>query len=782
MKISVGNSRMDKKWKNRDISWDDFCKKVSSTIRTTETVEEYRKLKKGKQDSIKDVGGFVGGHLKEGRRKNGNVLCRSMLTLDIDYGTPEFWDEFKMWHSIKCCIYSTHKHTPENPRLRLIIPLSREITEDEYPAVGRMVAKDIGIDLFDDTTYEPCRLMYWPSTSANGEFFYDELEGAELNPDDYLDKYDDWRDTSTWPVSSRQSEVIRHTLSEQADPVTKPGIVGAFCRAYTVEEAINTFLSDIYEPSAMNGRYDYIPADSSAGLVIYDSKFAYSHHATDPVCGRLLNAFDIVRLHRFGELDDRAGLDTPIGKLPSFKAMSDFALNDNNVKAVYAAERKMQAEMEFSDEDWQNHLELDKAGNIKNTLRNLTLILQNDENLKSLVFNQLLDGMEIKGDVPWKHPSKYWRDADDAQLISYVDTNYGTFSARNYDIAVAKVTDDRSYHPIREFIEELPDWDGVKRVDSLLVDYLGAEDTPYTRAVTRKTLCAAIKRVLNPGCKFDTILVLNGPQGIGKSTLIAKLAGEWFSDSLNLSDTKDKTAAEKLQGYWILEIGELAGLKKAEVETLRSFLSRQNDIYRASFGRRATPHLRQCVFFGTTNAESGYLRDTTGNRRFWPVKTPGGGTKHSWELTQYDIEQIWAEALVYVKGGEKLYLDATIDDLAKSEQRAAMESDEREGLVREYLDTLLPDNWNDMELFERRNYLNGSEFGESLHTGTVKRTSVSNMEIWCECFGKERANIRKTDSTELTGILKRLGWKRLDNKARIPLYGPQYIFVPKECS
>ena len=645
-----------------------------------------------------------------------------------------------------------------------------------------MVAKEIGIDLFDDTTYEPCRLMYWPSTSVNGEFFYDELDGEELNPDDYLAKYDDWRDTSTWPVSSRQSEVIRHTLSEQADPVTKPGIVGAFCRAYTVEEAINTFLSDIYEPSAMNGRYDYIPADSSAGLVIYDSKFAYSHHATDPVCGRLLNAFDIVRLHRFGELDDRAALDTPIGKLPSFKAMSDFALNDNNVKAVYAAERKIQAETEFSDEDWQNHLELDKAGNIKNTLRNLTLILQNDENLKSLVFNQLLDGMEIKGDVPWKHPSKYWRDADDAQLISYVDTNYGTFSARNYDIAVAKVTDDRSYHPIREFIEELPDWDGVNRVDSLLVDYLGAVDTPYTRAVTRKTLCAAIKRVLNPGCKFDTILVLNGPQGIGKSTLIAKLAGEWFSDSLNLSDTKDKTAAEKLQGYWILEIGELAGLKKAEVETLRSFLSRQNDIYRASFGRRATPHLRQCVFFGTTNAESGYLRDTTGNRRFWPVKTPGGGTKHSWELTQYDIEQIWAEALVYVKGGEKLYLDATIDDIAKSEQRAAMESDEREGLVREYLDTLLPDNWNNMELFERRNYLNGSEFGESLHTGTVKRTRVSNMEIWCECFGKERANIRKTDSTELTGILKRLGWKRLDNKARIPLYGPQYIFVPKECS
>lgn len=380
--------------------------------------------------------------------------------------------------------------------------------------------------------------------------------------------------------------MVQHSIAQQADPLTKPGVVGAFCRAYTVEEAIDTFLSDVYAPSAMNGRYDYIPADSSAGVIIYDGKFAYSHHATDPACGRLLNAFDLVRLHRFRDLDDKCAPDTAPGKFPSFQAMSDFALKDEKVKAVFAEERKAQANEEFSDEDWQNALELDKTGKVKNTLQNLTLILMNDPLLKPLVFNQLLDGMEIKGEVPWRHPSKFWRDADDAQLISYVDSHYGTFSARNYDIAVAKVTDDRSYHPIREFIENLPKWDGVKRVDTLLINYLGADDNEYVRAVTRKTLCAAIKRVLYPGCKFDSMLVLNGPQGVGKSTLIAKLAGEWFSDSLNLSDTKDKTAAEKLQGYWILEIGELAGLKKAEVETLRSFLSRQNDIYRAAFGKR----------------------------------------------------------------------------------------------------------------------------------------------------------------------------------------------------
>jgi predicted P-loop ATPase len=279
------------------------------------------------------------------------------------------------------------------------------------------------------------------------------------------------------------------------------------------------------------------------------------------------------------------------------------------------------------------------------------------------------------------------------------------------------------------------------------------------------------------------MLVLNGPQGIGKSTLIARLAGEWFSDSLSLNDTKDKTAAEKLQGYWILEIGELAGLRKTEVETLRSFLSRQNDIYRASFGKRATPHLRQCVFFGTTNAETGYLRDTTGNRRFWPVKTPGGKDKHSWDLDEHEINQIWAEVLEYVNAGEKLYLDAKLDNYAKEEQREAMESDEREGLVREYLEKLLPENWADMTLYERRNFLNGeSEFGRDNHAGTMRRKYVSNMEIWCECFEKDRANLSISESNKIKSILVKLGWIRQDKKLRIPLYGPQWVYVPGDRS
>ena len=607
MKIAYGDSRTARKWKNNEISWEDFCRRVSTTQYTTETVEEYRKMTKARRDAVKDVGGYVAGHLKDGRRKVGHVLCRSMLTLDMDNGMPGILDELKMLTDYRMCIYSTHKHTPDAPRLRLVIPLTREVSEDEYPAVGRKVAQEIGMDLFDDSTYEPNRLMYWPSTSSNGEYVYEVLKGGLLDPDEYLAKYDDWRDISTWPVSSRESEVVKAAVNKVADPLGKEGIVGVFCRTYSIRDAIEKFLPDVYEASAMEGRYDYVPADSSAGVQIIEEKFSYSHHATDPACGMLLNAFDVVRVHKFPDEDPKK----------SFNAMAEFASRDDQVKLNIFAERQKEAAAEFDEDDpdaWKTQLTYQKkTAQIENTLHNLKLIMENDESMKQIVFNQLADGMEIRDPVPWKHPSKFWRDADDAQLICYVDEKYGTFSQRNYSIAVAKVVDDRSYHPIRDFFKNLPEWDGVKRVETALVDYLGAEDSPYVRAVTRKLLCAAYVRVHNPGIKFDNMIVLNGDQGIGKSTFIAKLGGEWYSDSLNLSDMNDKTAAEKLQGYWILEIGELAGMRKADLDKVKAFISRQDDKYRASFGRRVTPHPRQCVFFGTTNNENGYLRDITGN-------------------------------------------------------------------------------------------------------------------------------------------------------------------------
>jgi len=775
LSIAYGSSCHAKRWVNQQVTFDELCERLSQTVRTPETVEEYPKLPKSERDRAKDKGGFVGGKLKGGRRKRDTVEGRSMLTQDADHAGIGFIDSYEMLCPYASCLYTTHGHTPEAPRVRVVVPLTRDVTPDEYAAISRLFAAEWGIDQFDECSHRPHQLMYWPTTPADGEYVFKRCDGEWLDPDRYLAAHPGWRDCAGLPRSAREGGIVERGRKQQEDPLGKQGVIGAFCRTYGINEAVHVFLKDIYQESALQGRFDYIPADSSAGVVVYDDVFAYSHHATDPACGKLLNAFDLVRIHKFGGLDEKVPEDTEAAKLPSFKAMCDFAVNDENVKMTIAGERMEIAEKEFSgeNEDWLKQLEYEKRSTVvKNTLRNLLLILNNDEKLKGIVFNQLSDGMEIKGEVPWEHPSRFWRDADDAQLISYVDLTYGTFSARNYDIAVTKVADDRSYHPIREFLASLPEWDRVPRVDTILVDFLGASDNAYVRAVTRKTLCGAIARVMNPGCKFDTMLVLNGPQGKGKSTLISKLCGEWFNDSLLLNDTKDKTAAEKLQGYWILEIGELAGLKKTEIETLRGFLSRQNDIYRASFGRRATPHPRQCVFIGTTNAENGYLRDTAGNRRFWPVKTPGDAARASWEMTGEEIRQIWAEALVRYKEGEPLHLDNELAGMALKEQQIAMEVDEREGMVRDYLEMPLPERWDKMDIFDRRNYICGSEFGGEREPGVRKRERVCNMEIWCECFGKERGNLKRQDANEISAIMANIeGWKKADNKVRFPIYG-----------
>ena len=613
--------------------------------------------------------------------------------------------------------------------------------------------------------------MYWPSTPSNVDYYFNAWDGDLVDPDEMLSMYDDWRDISTWPVSSRQSSVMRHDVKKQADPLEKDGIVGLFCRTFSIEDVMETFLPDLYAPSVVEGRYDYIPGEGSAGVQIFGGKFAYSHHATDPAYGKLLNAFDLVRVHKFGAMEAKE----------SFKAMSDFASSLEEVKLKAAKEKAAEAMNVFAeDEDWQKRLDYDsRTMTLRNTLKNLRLIMDNDPSLKGIVFNQLADGLEIKGDVPWKHPSKYWRDADDAQLISYVDEHYGSFSQRNFDIAVTKVTDDRSYHPIKEMFETLPEWDGIQRVDTLLIDYLGAEDNEYVRAVIRKELCAAYRRIYEPGVKFDYIIVLNGAQGIGKSTFISNLGMEWFSDSLTLSDMNDKTAAEKLQGYWIHEIGELAGMKKADLDKVKAFVSRRDDKYRASFGRRVTPHPRQCIFFGTTNSENGYLRDITGNRRFWNVKLSGDGKYSPWDMTSDTVQQVWAEVKVLAKSGELLKLSPDLENYASNEQREAMEQDDREGIVREYLDMLLPDNWESMDMYERRDYFREPE-DPTRPVGTKRRMEVSNMEIWCECFGKPKEDIQPRDSYSITAIMKRLPeWDKTGIRKSSSIYGQQRVYVRK---
>lgn len=432
----------------------------------------------------------------------------------------------------------------------------------------------------------------------------------------------------------------------------------------------------------------------------------------------------------------------------------------------------------YKELDWESKfIRNDKTKAIANCTNNLILILENDPLLRNIVYNELANDIEIVGEIAWPVKSRFWRDADDAQLICYINDKYGNFTKENYVNAVTKVVDDRSYHPIKQYLESLPEWDGTSRVETFLIDYFGAEDTPYSRAIIKKILVAAYMRIYHPGIKFDYIMVLNGPQGVGKSTAIAKLGMDWYSDSLSVSDMNDKTAAEKLQGYWILEIGELAGMKKADIDKVKAFISRQDDKYRASFGRRVNSHPRQCIFFATTNEQNGYLRDNTGNRRFWPIKTPGTGSKKAWELTSDEVKQIWAEVKVLAEKGESLFIDdKLIAEAAEEAAQEAMQHDEREGLVREYLDTLLPENWYELDIGERISFL-GDKKHELHKEGTMRRTFVTNIEIWTECFGNRKEAFTGNDVGPIATIMNKMkGWTRTDERKSVPGYGRQRIY------
>ena len=759
LEFCLGNSRAALVWHPGKMTMEALLEKLQNPIRTAETAAEYHAMKKSERDAVKDKGGFFAGTLKGTRRKAREVISRSMITLDHDRLKPGCFDAFAFKHCT--IVYTTHSHIPEAPRARILVPLTRDVTPDEYNAIARYLADEIGMDTVDLCSFKINQLMYWPTASSDGEYICRRYEGDWLDPDAFLAAHPNWQDCSSLPTAPGEKEAVERECKRQADPLTKEGIVGAFCRAYSIQEGIQTFLSDVYEPTADENRWGYTKSVSIPGVMIYDGKFAYSHHASDPAYGKLCNAYDLVGTHLFDG---------------DFTQMAEFAAKDEKVRTLALKERQERAAEEFSEEeDWKDKLvRQKKSAQLENSLYNIKLIMQNDPYMKNIVFNQLADGMEIKGEVPWSHPGKFWRDADDAQLICYVDDHYGTFSARNYDIAVAKAVDDRSYHPIREYFAALPPWDGAARVDTLLIDYLGAADNAYTRAVSRKVLCAAYRRIKEPGIKFDYMPVLNGAQGIGKSTFIANLGMDWFSDSLTLSDMNDKTAAEKLQGYWILEIGELAGMKKADLDKVKAFVSRVDDKYRASFGRRVTSHPRQCVFFGTTNSENGYLRDITGNRRYWNIKLSGSSKYRPWQMTSELVQQIWAEVMILADAGEKLYLPPDLEEYAKEEQREAMEHDEREGLVRLYLDTLLPANWDEMDIYQRREFLRGDD---TTPVGTDVRVIVSNMEIWCECFSRKKEDLRSMDSYAIAGIMSRLPeWEKQPTPQRIAIYGLQRIY------
>ena len=432
--LAIGKSRHEKHWKNKNILYSGLIEKLSNTTRTPETYAEYKKMSKSERDRIKDVGGFVGGSLKNGRRKAENVANRTLVTLDLDYVKGDIWSSIELLWDFSVVMYSTHNHAPDNPRLRLVIPLSRPVLPDEYQAISRMIADDLGIDQFDDTTYEPSRLMYWPSTSADGEYVFKVQDLPWLNPDEILERYTfGWQDVSYWPESSRARAKINTAIKKQEDPLTKKGVIGAFCRTYTISEAIEEFLKDVYVSGADETRYTYAEGSTTGGVVIYDDKFSYSHHGTDPASEMLCNTFDLVRIHKFGDLDDEAKPDTPANRLPSFTKMKEFASNDGRVIQTLGKERMDKAQEDFgvieedADSSWVKELEYTEQGKLKSTRTNFLLIIENEPLIKGrIAYNEFANRAVVIGRLPWRNKDDMsdWNDRDDSGLQEFIEKYY----------------------------------------------------------------------------------------------------------------------------------------------------------------------------------------------------------------------------------------------------------------------------------------------------------------------------------------------------------------------
>lgn len=830
------------------MEWGEFVEtKLSKSFDDKLTLQQFKDLSKDLQAKRKQEHGyFIGCQMRKGVRHNTNMMERQLLTFDIDQGTPELLKALRDGTSglgkIEYVVYSTKTHGDGEIKLRLVIPLAKLLPLDHYQAASRICAwlLDYTMTAVDTVSFIPGQIMYLPAHCRDVEPIFFHRKGPLIDIYRVMEDWgggDRWKDIGLLPLSPRERGLRENSGSRAQNPLDKRGIVGAFCREYSIHDGIAEFLSDIYEPSEVGPdglpqRYTYIPGTSSNGVQVYDDGHMQSWHGSDPASGMNLNIFDAVRIHRYGDLDTYGEKEiTDPRQFRSFKAMEQWLLGNSEVMAELRDsyynfdDNEIDAELEgessevtseeipdsafegmpgggdddLVDHDWRDDLDLTEKATIRITLHNIILILRNANRFKGrfghngfthmdcLVKPLRAKPLKIDHRIPAGQDFVMLEDTHFASIRAMFEAPRGKDKAgwgmkvsdRDLTAAVLSVCHENTFHPINDYLNGLPLWDGVRRLDTFWRMTCHTPDTPYHRQAGRLFLTAAVARVYEPGCKFDFMPVIIGPQGIRKSTLVMKLGQiKWSGETEGHFDSKQKFV-EAAMGFWFLEMGELVHFRRAkDEEAIKTSLSGTVDHVRLPYRKNPERIPRQFVMIGTTNNEA-FLRDR--HRRIWPILCGPGDVDIEWLVA--NLDQLFAEAVAEYRRMKResnsgilpLYLTgeaATELDVRQDDHLMANEAEAMAGMFREYLGMEVPFHQS------KPGWTQEDQTDDDLGDGTlVLRDYTCALELFNRCLGQDPKNYDQRTAQKIGDAMRLLlpEW-RPGKQARCGKWGQQRTY------
>lgn len=715
----------------------------------------------------KECGNYLLGTLKGNKRNKTSIMSRDALTLDVDAPEAGILDDLELL-GYTVLYHTTYKSTPDVPRYRLIIPLDRSVAPDEYYVAAAAVMQALGEEQFDSGSVEAERYMFKPSQSAPGRFTWNIVGKGVAVADDLLGDFQ--QDLSGLPTPKPHKN--------KRNPYELAGTVGAFNRAYeNLDELIAAY--DLPYENDGADRYRLVGAAAAAGMGPVQGTVGlyYSHHANDPAGGQTCSAFDLVRLHLYGDLDTADELKKPVNRRASQAAMEETATKDAKVLRDLLGSDFDDLEdiaddiTDDDDDSWKMRLNLNaRTGKPTDEIFNWDLISNHDKAFKVLSYNELSLAIEITGDLPWRKftPGReVFSGPDRAEMLFHIEREYGIRPAVQYldGLVNAKAQRNRR-NPVREYLDTLK-WDGTARLDECLP---GVRPTSYTRLVARKSMTAAVARMMDPGCKWDHMLVLYGTEGLGKSFWVDRMARGF---SVALGRIGDKDTLISMQRAWIVTSDEGHTMKKADQEAQKEFITQRYDTFRAPYERESQTHPRHCVIWGTTNDDV-FLRKQEGNRRFLIVRCEERVDFDM--LTDEYVDQVWAEALHYYRAGESLFLSEDQNELAALEREGFTEETPLVGMVERYLNTLVPMEWDKMTPQNRQMWIlnQDSDFGGD---GVDPINIVCTQQLYTEALGRPYGEHKPVELRHLAQAMKEIdGWRVLPGKHHVPGYGTQQVY------